>query len=240
MTPALTHRLEFPPGGARYPGRHEVLDAVLRDSHGNRIAVVVKKASLDWRQRLTGRTRADRAMATARHLMAAGIDTPEPLAAETVGEESWFVARRLEGATQVRAWFRHRADPIRAPAPPGALSFEDVVRGVGALARKVHDAGVFFRDFTDGNILVTLDGGSPRFWLVDLDRAVLRRRVGVLARLRDLARPGLNDYGGQARLLGAYFGPEGRPPLAGAGVALLRARIRVWDRLKQVLRPWRP
>ena len=31
---------------------------------------------------------------------------------------------------------------------------------LGKLARRMHDAGVFFRDFTDGNVLVTGEAGD--------------------------------------------------------------------------------
>lgn len=235
----LAARLTFPEGGRRHPGRHEVVEGLLALVDGTSVPVVVKKAALDARQRREGRTRAERAFATAARLRSAGIDTPEPLGCETVGGESWYVARRIEGATQVRAWFWHRADPAKIPAPPAVPSFEEVARGVGAVARRIHDAGVFFRDFTDGNVLVTVEGGSPRFWLVDLDRAVLRERVGILARLRDLARPGLNRPEDRKLLLEGYFGADGVPPFSRAGLTLLRSRIRAWDELKRLARPWR-
>lgn len=235
----LAGRLRFPADATRHPGRHEVVDALLEMEDGSTASVVVKKAALDARQRRAGRTRAERALATAARLREASVDTPEPLGCETVGDESWFVTRRVEGATQVRAWFWHRADPVRIPPPPGAPSFEEVARGVGTLARRIHDAGVFFRDFTDGNVLVTVEGGRGRFWLVDLDRAVLRERVGPLARLRDLSRPGLNGRDDRNLLLEGYFAPSPVPAWARIGVSLLRSRIRAWDELKRLARPWR-
>ncbi len=238
MSAPLADRLEFPEGAPRHPGRHEVVDALFRADDGSLVPVVVKKARIDARQRRLGATRAERALATARRLLAAGVDTPEPLACGSVGDESWYVARRIEGAVQVRAWFWPRSEPGKVPPPPPEPSFDEVARRVGRLARSVHDAGVFFRDFTDGNILVTGEAGRVRLWIVDLDRAVERGRVGAFERMRDLARPGLNTTADRGLLLEGYFG--GTPPAwARLGVTLLRLRIRGWDELKRYLRPWR-
>ncbi|MDL2719240.1 MAG: lipopolysaccharide kinase InaA family protein [Acidobacteriota bacterium] len=234
---SIRDSLEFPEVPARHPGRHEVVDAVLsRD--GERIPVVVKKVPLDVRQRLTT-PKAMRSLATAQALVARGLATPEPLAAGIVGQESWYVARRLEGAAQMRAWFLHRDDPAR-PVPPLRFSFEEVVEALGKLARRMHDAGVFFRDFTDGNVLVTNEEGKLRLWLVDLNRA----RVGVgpvsrLRRYRDLARPGLNRPEDINLLILSYFRPEPVPSEALGTVRALRRGIVCWDDFKAFARPWR-
>jgi hypothetical protein len=234
---SLRGSLEFPEVPRRHPGRHEVVDAVLtRD--GERIPVVVKKVPLDLRQRLTI-PKALRSLATARVLLARGLATPEPLAAEVVGNESWYVARRLEGASQIRAWFLCRDDP-RRPDPPLPFSFEQVVDALGELARRMHDGGVFFRDFTDGNVLVTGEAGAIRLWLVDLNRA----RVGGaplarLSRYRDLARPGLNRPEDMNLFLSRYFRPDPVPDHAVRAVTWLRRRIVLWDAFKALARPWR-
>lgn len=239
MREELLSAIEPPAGGARrHPGRHEVVEAVLvRD--GERIAAIVKKVPIDLRQRLLGSTRGARSFRTAEALLARGIETPEPLAAGTVGEESWFVARLVPGAVQVRAWFRPRYEPGQPP-PPSFATFEQVAGELGRLARRMHDAGVRFRDFTDGNVLVTDEGGRPRLWLVDLDRArVGSRPVGWWGRMRDLSRPGLNTPGDRRVLLASYFGSERGAGAAELAVTLLRGRIRLWDALKRRLRPWR-
>lgn len=234
---SLRDSLEFPEGAARHPGRHEVVDAILVRG-GTRIPVVVKKVPLDLRQRLTS-PKAFRSLAVARALLARGIATPEPLAAEVVGDESWYVARRLEGAAQIRAWFLHRDDSSR-PAPPLPFSFAEVVESLGRLARRMHDGGVFFRDFTDGNVLVTDDEGQLRLWLVDLNRArVGEHPVSRLRRYRDLARPGLNRPEDIKLFLSSYFQP-GAPPAGALGaVRSLRRRIVAWDTFKAYARPWR-
>jgi len=236
MTP-LSGSLVFEESPERHPGRHEVVNATL-DRGGERIPVVVKKVPLDLRQRLS-KPKALRSFATARALLARSLGTPEPLAAEIVGGESWYVARRLEGASQIRTWFLHRDDP-RRPGPPLPFSFEEVVEALGKLARRMHDTGVFFRDLSDGNVLVTSEAGTLRLWLVDLNRArVGETPVPALSRYRDLARPGLNRLEDINLLLSSYFRPNPPPPQAFRAVRWLRRRIVLWDDFKAFARPWR-
>ncbi len=233
----ITAELEAIPDAVGYPARHDVRDAFLVRA-GERVPVVVKRIRRDFRQP-DGNTRAERAVRIARHLLAHGLDTPEPLGLEVTPEESVLVVRKLEGAVQIRAFFLRRDDPNR-DAPPVRATFEEVVAALGRLAKRLHDAGVFFRDFTDGNILVTEGEAGPRLWLVDLDRARIRRGpLRTFNRLRDLARPGLKRSDDRLSLLRAYYAPGPVPPLVPLVHAALKRRIVIWDRLKKVLRPWR-
>ena len=231
--------VEFPSeGGRRYPGRHEVVDALFRDGE-LAVPAVVKKIRIDWKQRLAGKTKGERSFETARAMKTRGLPTPDPLALGVFPGETWFVCRRVEDGEQVRAWFRHRYE-ADMPSPRLDLSFEQVVKGLGRLARALHDRGVFFRDFTDGNVLVTAEEGEPRFWLVDLERArILERPLGRWKRLRDLSRPGLNSPGDRDLLMESYFFPEAPPGTDRFLLSLLRFRIRAWDDVKRALRPWR-
>ena len=110
MTGVLA-QLEPISGAEGYPARHDVRDAWLVRG-GERIPVVVKRIGRDFRQP-DGNTRAERADRIARHLLACGIDTPEPLGLEVTPEESVFVVRKLEGAVQIRSFFLRRDDPGR-------------------------------------------------------------------------------------------------------------------------------
>jgi tRNA A-37 threonylcarbamoyl transferase component Bud32 len=231
---SLEGRLTFEE--ASYPGRHSVVDAVL-ETGGASIPVVVKKTRTTWRQRLRI-TKGERSFATAQALLARGIPTPEPLGFRVLEDESWYVARRVEPSAQIRAWFLARDDP-RAPAPPFPIAFEDVVRALGRLARRMHDAGVFFRDLSDGNVLVAPAGSSFDLYLVDLNRARLGSPVGRYRRLRDLSRPGLNRAADRALLLESYFAPGKVPAGAEAVLAAFRRRLVLWDELKRRARPWR-
>lgn len=228
----LEDAVTFAPDAVRHPGRHEVVEATFARGD-ERIPAVVKKVRLAG-----GRDRAAESFAVARALLARGIDTPEPLAAGVVGEEGWFVARRLDGAEQIRRWFLARDGSGPAPALPYA--FEEILAALARLARRLHDSGIFFRDFTDGNVLVTRGEAGPRLFLVDLDRArVGDAPVPAIRRWRDLARPGLNRSRDLKLLLERYFEPEVVPAAAAFAVPLLRRRIVLWDDFKAVVRPWR-
>ena len=229
----LEDALAFPPTAARHPGRHEVVEAVFARGD-ERIPAVVKKIRL-----VGGADRAARSLAVAEALRARGIDTPEPLGAGRVGDEGWYVTRKLEGAEQIRRWFLRRDDLANA-APTLPYGFDEVVAALARFARRLHDSGVYFRDFTDGNILVTDGTPGPRLWLVDLDRA----RVGhaplpAFRRWQDLARPGLNRPQDLKLLLAKYFEPAAVPRAAAFCVPLLRRRIVLWDDFKARARPWR-
>jgi len=233
----LSREIEFLPDAVRYPGRHEVVEAILRRG-GESIPVVVKKTRTSVLEK-PGRTRSDRSATVARHLIARGVPTPEPLGVAHVEGEGWYVARRLEGAVQIREWFLHRDDPGRG-APRLRIPFEQIVAALGRLARRMHDQGVFFGDFSDGNILVTRDGAGFRIWLVDLTRArISERPVSLWNRLRDLSRPGLNRPEDRKRFLSSYFDPEPVPRLVERSLSIFRRRIVLWDDLKGWLRPWR-
>ncbi len=229
--------LEFEESPVRYPGRYEVVEAMLVRSDG-RIPVVVKKTPASLFDK-PGRTRADRSASVAKELIACGIPTPEPLGVVHRTGESWYVSRRLEGAAQVREWFLHRDDPGRG-APRLRIPLEQLLTALGRLARKMHDSGVFFRDFSDGNVLVTREGAGFSIWLVDLTRARLGEQpVSLWNRLRDLSRLGLNRPDDRKLLLSSYFEPENPPGGVERVLSLFRKRIVLWDDSKAWLRPWR-
>lgn len=233
----ITARLEAASEAERYPARHDVHDALLVRGE-ERIPVVVKRIRRDFRQG-EGNTRAERAVRIARHLAVHGIDTPEPLGVEVTPEESVLVVRKVAGAVQIRSFFLRRDDPTLDP-PSVRASFEEVVTALGRFSRRLHDSGVFFRDLSDGNVLVTEGDGGPRLWLVDLDRARIRKGpLGIFNRLRDLSRPGLRRAEDRRLLLRSYWAPDPVPPLAQIVHAALKRRIDTWNRLKRVLRPWR-
>ena len=233
----LRDQLVFPDGGTRHPARHVVVDGVLQLG-ARRVPVVVKKMRKNVFERLFG-SRSERALAAARALVARGLPTPEPFGADDLGDESWYVCGRVEGAVQVREWFLTR-DARGFPPPQLPIPFDELVAALGRLARRMHEAGVFYRDFSDGNILVAAGWPEPAFWLVDLTRARFSAGpVGNLARLRDLARLGLNRKEDRKLLLVNYFDPAPVPSWFETALSVLRKRILFWDDFKDRIRPWK-
>jgi tRNA A-37 threonylcarbamoyl transferase component Bud32 len=62
-----------------------------------------------------------------------------------------------------------------------------ILRLLAETTRKIHDIGLFHRDFHGGNFLVT-DGDSPSLYVVDLHTAQKQRRVSHAKRLWNLAQ----------------------------------------------------
>ena len=155
------------------------------------------------------------------------IPTPRPLAclsrrAAGVVVESYYVSERVYGAREIRHLFRELDGERR----------RQLLAELGPFLRRAHDRGILHRDLSDGNILVAggpPPPGTPRpafmrddvpgaafaFYLIDTNRIRLRRRIGWLARVKNLVRLGVPAEE-QAFFLDAYLGER-------AGSALLRS-----------------
>ncbi len=161
------------------------------------------------RRRIFG-SKARHELALAEALAARGVPTPVPLAA---GEERGGLALRsdallvalLPGVSDLRVLWREVAVP---PAELRALAI-----ALGLLSRRAFDAGVFQDDFAPNNFLVRR-GNPPALWLIDFERAELRRRVTPSARRWMLSKL-VREFGDAAaalrmRFLRAYAGPAAR------------------------------
>ena len=192
------------------------------ESRGGPLEVVVKQfretgLRARWRRARRG-SRGARSWRAARSLAAAGIGTPEPLlyleSAAAADGVSLFVCRHLGGRLEARYLVRARNAGRDREEFPG-LAFEAFLDAAAALARRLHDAGIWHRDFSSGNLLIA-PGPTPEsiaeIVLVDLDRCRSGRPVALGERMRDLARLPLERSEDRARLLAAYFGPESRVP----------------------------
>jgi tRNA A-37 threonylcarbamoyl transferase component Bud32 len=146
------------------------------------VDIVVKQfrnqgAKARLNRRLKG-SKAERSWKVAQALVDAGLLTPAPvMRIESVEPEgpSFYICRQLEGATEARYILR---EATAGNADPGFL------QDLGRLARRLHDAGIWFRDFTSGNVLVHPDG----LYLVDLNRARIGKVPTLSERMRDLSR----------------------------------------------------
>lgn len=236
------------PGAARrtlHWGRN-YLYAVDLEAAGGPLAVVVKqfrneglKARLSRRRR---GSKAERSWRAALRLVAAGIDTPRPVAwIESVRPEgpSYFVSLKVEEFFESRHLFRAVLSGSREEEYEGA-NVEATFRAMGAAIRRMHAAGVWHRDVSIGNLLVTLpeeDPNQPRVTIIDLGRSRLDLRLDGLRRLRDLCRLPVLVAAHRKAFLGAYWDrPQGPTALQELAFTLLARGFLLKNRLKAIVR----
>lgn len=225
-------------------GRNYLYRARLATAAGA-LDVVVKQfrnASLGarLRRRWSG-DKAGKSWRMARALAAAGFETPEPLLVlePVAAGPSLFVTRYLAGRTELRYWLRERNAGGAAERFPG-VDPAALLATVAKLARRLHDAGFWFRDFSVGNLLVDLAAAGPGsaapIALVDLNRCRRLERVPLGARLRDLARLPLDRPEDRGLLLASYFAPASVPAAARVRFDLVRLAFHGRHRAKNRLR----
>jgi hypothetical protein len=217
----LAHRLLDPAVALRtlHWGRNYLYLARVEGREGPLEVVVKQFREPRWRLRIRG-SKAARSFRAAQALAAAGFATPEPLLyaePERGKGASIYVCRHLPDRLEARYLLRARnAGREREEFPE--IDFEAFLTAAARLARRLHDAGFWHRDYSAGNLLMELavDGGRPaaercELALVDLNRCRVGRRVSLVERLRDLARLPLERAEDRARLLARYFAPEDSP-----------------------------
>lgn len=151
------------------------------------VLVVVKQFRHDrLRRRLDRRlkgSKAERSWQVAQALLAAGILTPEPVmrieSADGAGP-SLYVCRFLDGTVEARYVLRAANAGTEYPG----VDLRWLLEEMGRTARKLHEAGFWFRDFTSGNVLIR-DG---QLYLVDLNRTRIGKVPTFSERMRDLSR----------------------------------------------------
>ena len=192
-------------------GRNYIYLAELDGGSGVTPVVVKQFRNSGTRRRLERRWRgskAGRSWTVARALAAAGIATPDPVAlveSDATGGPSFYITLRLDDAHEVRHFFR------RLNGEPDAGAFPDVdeldfLERLGRHARRLHDAGIVYRDLSMGNILATGDGPEPELWLVDLNRARVGVHPGVWRRTRDISRLPVLEPEHREAFLRGYWG----------------------------------
>jgi hypothetical protein len=192
-------------------GRNFIYAANLETARGAVPVVVKQFRNQGWFRRLERTIRgskAERSWRVAKELVAAGLATPEPILwveSDEPGGPSFFVARRLEGAVEVRQFFRRLNDQAGDSAFPCADDAEFLGR-LGALARRINDAGILYRDLSLGNILALPGEEDLPLYLVDFNRARIGRKPGVWRRTRDICRLPVLRREHREAFLGAYWG----------------------------------
>lgn len=197
-------------------GRNYLWRATTIDQHAATLDLVVKQFRHDrwraaWRRRHEG-SKAFKSWRMAWTLIAGEFPTPAPvLLAESLDPSgpSAYVCQRVDGFEEVRYLMR-RWNLGEATSPDA----NTVLAAIGELARRLHDAGIWHRDFSAGNVLVgPSSGGQPALCVLDLNRARHLGRVSRTQRMRDLARLPAHLEQHRELLRQAYFAPA---PVAGA------------------------
>jgi len=188
-----------------------------------RVPIVVK--SFGWRKKVHRwvsplmESKALHSLKVALILQKSGLYTPNPLAAIEVRrlgfvEHCIFITESL-GETETLRWvLRQGEDPSYG---------ESLLIDAGKSVRKMHDAGVFHRDLTLANFLIPI--GDRRLFLIDLNRAVLRKRaLKLLERVEDISKMDLHCEEFHPFLRG-YFHPK-KPDYRMERLVILRAKMR--------------
>jgi hypothetical protein len=192
-------------------GRNYIYAAEMKTSSG-RFPVVVKQfKNQGLKKRIERRFRgskAERSWRVAKELVRAGLGTPEPILwveSDRAEGPSFFVARFVTGAVEVRQFFRRLNDDPDAEGFP-EVDAEAFLGRLGRLARSINDAGILYRDLSMGNVLAVQRDGDLDLYLVDFNRARTGRKPGVFRRTRDICRLPVLKPEHRAAFLEGYWG----------------------------------
>ena len=182
--------------------------------------VVVKQFRvLGLRDRLRNRFRGSKAAKSwrvANALLAAGLQTPEPVTLiepETETGPSFYVCRYLDDVQEARYLLRAANAGREREEFPG-VDFPDFLEKLGKMARRLHDAGFWHRDLSSGNVLLRTGaaGTTADLYLIDLNRTRMGKALTTSERLRDLSRMPILRPEHQDLFLASYWGgpPQGK------------------------------
>ncbi len=176
------------------------------------VDVVVKQfRNQGWKARLRRRfegSKAEKSWRVARYCVEHGVATAEPLLLiESRDPEgpSLFVSRRIADCFESRYFFRALERGLAQEEFP-QLSVEDLLTALALFLRGMHDAGIWHRDVSVGNLLVCpREGRLPEVAIVDLNRARVGPVPTTVERVRDLCRLRIFDPAHQRCFLEAYW-----------------------------------
>lgn len=174
------------------------------------VDVVVKQFRHDrLRARLNRQwkgSKAERSWRVAEALLAAGIPTPEPVMridSEDEAGPALYVCRFLDNVLEARYLLRAANAGTEREQFPG-IDLRSFLEELGRTARKLHEAGFWFRDFTSGNVLIH----EGTLYLVDLNRTRMGKVPNLSERMRDLSRMPILRPEHQEVFLSSYWGDE--------------------------------
>ena len=171
-------------------------------TQAEQVEVVVKRFSVQGRK-------AEESWRVAGYFVAHGISTAEPVmliqSTDSTGL-SFYVSRRVRRAFEARYFFRALEGRTEAAEFP-RVDVEELLVTLGSTLRRMHDAQIWHRDVSIGNLLVSFEAaeGPPQVTILDLNRARVGRRVNVQRRTRDLCRLRIFERHHQETFLRAYW-----------------------------------
>jgi len=221
-----------------HSGRNIITAVRLPLSGGRTIDLVIKEFRPRGLQRLRtlfGASKAARAWRGAATLAEAGLPTASPVAfierrRRGSVERAYFIAERIVGAVEIRAFF-------------GGLAEADLRPLLAALARTVrdgHDRGILHGDLSDGNVLAARDAdGTIKLFFLDTNRVRRRKKIGDSARAKNLIRLGVPPAL-RTEFLTMYAGERGLRPSFARRYARAKSAFEGWLRFKKKtrLRRW--
>jgi len=173
-----------------HEGRNRVGVLALPHRDGGQAEIVVKEfcpRGVDRLKSLCFSSKALKAWSGAQALKARSVGTPFPVAyLEKRGrfflEQGFFLSERIEKVEEIRSLFRKLSLP----------QLQRMLDSLTAFLRSVHAGGILHRDLSDGNILVRGEAeGTFCFYLIDTNRIKVKRRLGILQRIKNLIRLGV-------------------------------------------------
>ena len=200
-------------------GRNYLYQARLATGAGELPVVVKIFREESARRRLQRRfkgSKAHRCFTASLAMLEAGVAVPEPVAALESSASpgaSYFLYRPVDDALEARYFFRARnAGAERQQFPD--ISVDLLLARLGAMLRSMHDARLWHRDVSAGNVLLEGDWSgragttAGELYLIDLARTRSGKRLTISERMRDLARLPLHRAEDRAALLRSYAAGE--------------------------------
>jgi tRNA A-37 threonylcarbamoyl transferase component Bud32 len=203
-------------GDTLHWGRNYLYTAELQAPSGPVPVVVKQFRNQGARARLSRSlkgSKATRSWKAAQAVVDAGVPTPTPLVlieSETPDGPSFFVSEKIPNFVEARYFFRALLEGRQRDAFP-QVEADILIGSVGQMLRRLHDAGIWHRDVSVGNLLIvpgSTPSSPPVVYLIDLNRAQLDRPLTVSRRTRDLCRLRIFDSHLREVLLRSYWGKE--------------------------------
>ena len=203
-------------GDTLHWGRNYLYAAELRTPSGPVPVVVKQFRNQSLRARLSRRLKggkAARSWRAAQAVVDAGVPTPTPLLlieSEAPDGPSFFVSEKITDFVEARYFFRALQEGRQRELFP-QIEADMLIGTVGKTLRRLHDAGIWHRDVSVGNLLIVpgdAPSSPPTVHLIDLNRAQLDRPLTVSRRTRDLCRLRIFDRHLREVLLRSYWGRQ--------------------------------